>query len=117
MRFTYACGQRPLAGYTIKRGISRGGFGEVYFGLSDGGKEVALKCLFRNQDIEVRGVRQCLNLKHPHLVHLYDLRKDDEAHDWLVMEFVRGETLHAVLQRHAKGLEHDLVVQWLGQIA
>ncbi|RIK79579.1 MAG: hypothetical protein DCC67_10255, partial [Planctomycetota bacterium] len=40
MRFTYASGSRPLEGYTIKRGVGRGGFGEVYFAVSDAGKEV-----------------------------------------------------------------------------
>ena len=38
MKFTYASGQRILDGYTIKRGIGKGGFGEVYYALSDGGK-------------------------------------------------------------------------------
>ena len=41
MRFAYATGSRPLDGYTIKRGVGRGGFGEVYFAISDAGKEVA----------------------------------------------------------------------------
>lgn len=40
MKFQYASGSRPLDGFTIKRGIGRGGFGEVYFALSDAGKEV-----------------------------------------------------------------------------
>ena len=40
-RFTYPSGSRPLEGYTLKRGIGIGGFGEVYFALSDAGKEVA----------------------------------------------------------------------------
>ena len=35
MRFTYKSGQRPLEGYTIKRGVGSGGFGEVYFAVSD----------------------------------------------------------------------------------
>jgi hypothetical protein len=43
MRFNYSSGQRVLDGYLIKRGIGRGGFGEVYYAISDGGKEVALK--------------------------------------------------------------------------
>ena len=28
MKFQYASGSRPLEGYTIKRGIGKGGFGE-----------------------------------------------------------------------------------------
>ena len=57
MKFTYASGSRPLDGYMIKRGIGVGGFGEVYFATSDAGKEVALKRIQRNLDIELRGVR------------------------------------------------------------
>ena len=45
MKFTYPSGARPLEGYTIKRGIGRGGFGEVYYALSDSGREVALKAV------------------------------------------------------------------------
>ena len=47
MRFTYRSGTQVLDGYTIKRGVGQGGFGEVYFAVSDGGKEVALKLLKR----------------------------------------------------------------------
>ena len=50
MKFTYTSAQRPLDGFTIKRGIGKGGFGEVYFAVSDGGKEVALKLLHRHPD-------------------------------------------------------------------
>ena len=44
-KFAYAGGSRPLEGYTIKRGIGHGGFGEVYYATSDAGKEVALKLI------------------------------------------------------------------------
>src|SRR5438045_353073 len=47
-RYTFGSGARPLDGYTIKRAIGRGGFGEVYFATSDAGKEVALKLILRN---------------------------------------------------------------------
>ena len=62
-RFAYASGSKPLDGYTIKRGIGIGGFGEVYFALSDAGKEVAIKRIQRNLDVEIRGV-QNLSLIH-----------------------------------------------------
>src|SRR6476619_479653 len=79
MKFQCASGTRPLEGYTIKRGIGKGGFGEVYFATSDAGKEVALKHIERNLEVELRGVRQCLNLKHPNLIDLYDVRYDEQG--------------------------------------
>ena len=77
MKFSYPSGSKPLDGYTIKRGIGIGGFGEVYFALSDAGKEVALKKIQRNLDVELRGVRQCLNLKHVNLISLWDIRSSE----------------------------------------
>jgi hypothetical protein len=77
MKFIYTSGARPLEGYTIKRGVGIGGFGEVYFATSDAGKEVALKRIQRNLDVEIRGVTHCLNLKHPNLIAIYDIKYDD----------------------------------------
>ncbi len=113
MKFAFASGARPLDGYTIKRGIGRGGFGEVYYATSDGGKEVALKLIRRNLDIELRGVAQCLNLKHPHLLALYDIRRDDEDNIWVVMEYVAGETLDQVIDRNPQGLPVPEVLAWI----
>jgi hypothetical protein len=114
MKFTYSSGQRPLDGYVLKRGIGRGGFGEVYFAVSDGGKEVALKLLRggANTGIELRGVAQCLNLKHPNLVGLYDLKTDAQGDPWVIMEYVSGEPLNVVLNRHPNGLPPELAQQW-----
>jgi eukaryotic-like serine/threonine-protein kinase len=117
MKFTYSSGQQPLVGYTIKRGIGGGGFGEVYYGLSAGGKEVALKLIRSNVDIELRGMSQCLNFKHPNLVELYDLRTDEGGDHWVVMEYVTGETLHAVLSRHPNGLAPELARQCFAGLA
>src|SRR5260370_22638225 len=112
MKFTYSSAQRVLDGYTLKRGIGRGGFGEVYFAISDGGKEVALKLVRGDQNIELRGVAQCLNLKHPNLLALYDLRRDAQGDNWVVMEYVSGEPLNVVLQRHPQGLPRELAREW-----
>lgn len=112
MKFTYQSGQRPLEGYTIKRGVGRGGFGEVYFAVSDGGKEVALKFLRGHSEIELRGVASCLNLKHPNLVHVYDLKPDSLGDTWLVMEYVFGESMAQVIERHPRGLPINLTKEW-----
>ena len=117
MKFTYRSGQRPLDGYTIKRGVGQGGFGEVYFAVSDGGKEVALKLLRGHTDVELRGVVQCLNLKHPNLVDLYDLRTDDRGDHWVVMEYVVGESLAQVINRHPNGLPIELIREWFAALA
>src|SRR4051794_12402696 len=118
MKFTYRWGQRPLDGFTIKRGLGQGGFGEVYFAVSDGGKEVALKLLLRGRtDTELRGISNCLNFKHPNLVHLYDLLTDERGDHWLVMEYVHGEPLNAVLNRNPKGLPPEQARDWFLQVA
>ena len=113
MKFTYPSGSRPLEGYTIKRGIGRGGFGEVYFATSDAGKEVALKLIRRNLDVELRGVTQCLNLKHPNLLSLYDIRSDDDGDEWVIMEYVSGESLDDVINRHPEGVPLDQAMWWM----
>ncbi|MBM3980876.1 MAG: serine/threonine-protein kinase [Planctomycetes bacterium] len=117
MKFTYRSGQRPLDGYTLKRGVGQGAFGEVYFAVSDGGKEVALKLLRGHTDAELRGVSHCLNLKHPHLVHLYDLRTDARGEQWVIMEYVFGESLAGVVNKHPTGLPKEVVREWFAALA
>ena len=117
MKFTFAPEAKPLAGYTIKRAIDRGGFGEVYYALSDSGKEVALKLLQRNHQVELRGVSQCLNLKHPNLVTIFDIRTDADDDHWVVMEYVSGKSLEHVLADNPNGLPVNDVEDWLAGIA
>jgi hypothetical protein len=117
LKFTYPSGSRPLEGYTIKRGVGRGGFGEVYYATSDAGKEVAIKLIRRNLDVELRGVTQCLNLKHPNLLSLYDVKQDDLGDSWVVMEYVAGDSLEAVLERYPDGMPRQEVLAWFHGIA
>lgn len=117
LKFTYASGSRPLDGYTIKRGVGRGGFGEVYYATSDAGKEVALKLIRRNLDVELRGVTQCLNMKHPNLLGLFDIRQDELGDSWVVMEYIHGETLDTVLARNPNGMPRDQALAWFSGIA
>ncbi len=115
--FLYASGTRPLSGYVIKRGVGSGGFGEVYYAISDAGKEVALKLIRHNLDTELRGMRQCLNLKHPNLLNLYDIRQDDNGDTWVVMEYMSGKCLETELADHPQGLPLEEALAWFRGIA
>jgi serine/threonine protein kinase len=113
MKFTFQPESKPLVGYTIKRAIHRGGFGEVYYALTDAGKEVALKLLKQHFDVELRGVSQCLNLKHPNLVTIFDMKQDADGDHWVVMEYVAGKSLSQVLDGYPDGMPLDEVQKWI----
>ncbi|MBL8809886.1 MAG: serine/threonine protein kinase, partial [Planctomycetaceae bacterium] len=113
MKFAFAPESKPLEGFTIKRAIHRGGFGEVYYALTDAGKEVALKLLHNNLEVELRGVSQCLNLKHPNLVTIFDMRQDSEKDHWIVMEYVGGKSLYDCVHEHPAGMPLNDVLAWL----
>jgi len=112
-RFIFSSGARPLEGYTIKRAVGRGGFGEVYYATSDAGKEVALKLLTRNIEIERRGVMQCMNLKSPNLITIYDLKSNEAGDTFVIMEYVAGPSLANILAQHPAGLPINEVRTWL----
>ena len=112
-RFAFGSGTRPLDGYTIKRAIGRGGFGEVYYATSDSGKEVALKLILRNLDVERRGVSQCMNLKCPNLLTIFDLKTSDSGDTFVIMEYVAGPSLASVLKQYPAGLPLSEVRHWL----
>ena len=76
----------------------------------------ALKLVSGHCGKEVRGTGACLNLKHPNLVTLYDMRISDEGSMWVVMEYVVGDTLAQRLGRYPRGLPRAQVMPWLRQI-
>jgi eukaryotic-like serine/threonine-protein kinase len=117
MKFQYGSGDTPLEGYKIKRGVGSGGFGEVYFAESDSGKEVALKRIQKNLDVEVRGVRHCLNLRHPNLVAIYDIKFDKLEQGWIVMEFIDGDSLRDRMDRFPQGMSISETMQCFSQLA
>lgn len=117
MKFQYGNGDKPLDGYVIKRGVGSGGFGEVYFAESDSGKEVALKRIQKNLEVEVRGVRHCLNLRHPNLVGIYDIRFDRDEQGWIVMEFIGGESLRDRIDRYSQHADTEDAITLFAQLA
>src|SRR4051812_37171231 len=112
-RYTFGSGARPLDGYTIKRAIGRGGFGEGYYATSDSGKEVALELILRNLEVERRGVVQCMNLKCPNLLAIHDLKTNDAGDTFVIMEYVAGPSLAGVLAQNPRGMPLNEVRAWL----
>jgi hypothetical protein len=115
--YQYQHGERPLEGYTIQHAIGRGGFGEVYYVLSDSGRQVALKAVQGYEQIELRGVSQCMNLKSPHLVTIFDVRYNDKGRPFVIMEYVAGPSLADLLAEAPKGLGPQKAAYFLREIA
>lgn len=115
--YRYQHGDRPLEGYTIQRGAGRGGFGEVYYALSDSGREVALKVVHTYEQIELRGIGQCMNLKSPHLVTIFDVKYGNDGRPWVIMEFVSGPSLRELLDAAPAGLGVQKAAFFLREIA
>ncbi len=98
---------KPQIGvYTPLEKIGEGGMGEVYRGLDTMlEREVAIKQLRTeyagNSDIVERFRTEAVTLaklNHPHIVTLYSFLRE-ETGLYMVLEFVRGETLDAMIRR------------------
>ena len=116
-RFQYQSGDRPLDGYTIEYALGRGGFGEVYYAVSDAGRQVALKAVQNYEDIELRGIGHCMNLKSQHLVSIFDVRKGADGVPWVIMEFVAGPSLRDLLDESPQGLGPEKATFFLRELA
>src|SRR4051812_13436967 len=114
--FQYKHGDRPLDGYTIERAAGRGGFGEVYYAISDAGRQIALKAVQGYEQIELRGISQCMNLKNPHLITIFDVRYNDAGRPFVIMEFVAGPSLRQLLDESPSGLGQQKSAFFLREI-
>ncbi|MBU0717295.1 MAG: serine/threonine protein kinase, partial [Planctomycetes bacterium] len=117
MAYTFRHGDRPLDDFTIQRAVGSGGFGEVYYAVSDGGREVGLKYLKQNPQIELRGVSHCINLKSPHLVAIFDVKKNADDEYFVIMEYCSGPSLRDLLIAEPNGFEPQKAVFFVREIA
>jgi Tol biopolymer transport system component len=118
---TLTAGTR-LGPYEVLAPLGAGGMGEVYRARDTRlDRIVALKILpasigdddGRRQRFE-REARAISGLNHPHICALYDVGRQDGV-DYLVMEYVEGETLARRLI--AGALPHELVLRYAAQVA
>jgi uncharacterized RDD family membrane protein YckC len=117
MAYTFKHGKRPLKEFTIPRAVGSGGFGEVYYAISVGGREVALKYLRDNPEVELRGVGHCINLKSPHLVTIFDVKKNAEGEYFIVMEYCSGPSLRDLLIAEPNGFGPQKAAFFVREIA
>src|SRR5438067_2408733 len=111
-----------LGHYKILSQIGAGGMGEVYLAEDVKlGRKVALKVLpaevAANQDRMRRFVQEAkaaATLNHPNIAHIYEISESDGV-NFIAMEFVDGETLHA--QIHRAKSELKVLLKHLFQVA
>src|SRR5690349_21005654 len=97
-----------LGRYRVEEQLGQGGMAEVYKAYHTAlDRYVAVKVLhaFQQQDASGRArfqreARAVATLRHPHIVQVLDFDVVDDLY-FMVMEFVDGPNLKAVLQDHA----------------
>jgi Tol biopolymer transport system component len=106
-----------LGPYEVQSPLGAGGMGEVYRARDTRlDRTVAIKVLASHlssspelkQRME-REARAISSLNHPHICHLYDIGSQDGT-DYLVMEFLDGQTLAERLRKGALPLDELLKV-------
>jgi Tol biopolymer transport system component len=95
--------------YEIIALLGAGGMGEVYEARDTRlDRTVAIKiCTGRFTERFEREARAISSLNHPHICALYDIGREDSV-EFLVMEYLEGESLEARLRRGALPIEEAL---------
>ncbi|MDB4614197.1 protein kinase [bacterium] len=115
--FRYQPGDRPLDGFTIEQAVGRGGFGEVYYAVSDAGRQVALKAVQNFEDVELRGISHVMNLKSQHLVSIFDIKHNAGNDPFVIMEYISGPSLRDILDETPAGMGEAKAAFFLREMA
>ncbi len=104
-----------LGAYDILGLVGAGGMGEVYRARDPRlGRDVAIKVLPADRVADegrrrrfVQEAQAASALNHPHIITIYEI-DTAEAHDFIVMEYVRGKSLDALIPRQGMRLSDAL---------
>lgn len=96
--------------YIVKRELGKGGMGSVFLARHrTAGHDVAIKVISNKYIADAdalsrfeREARLMARIRHPNIVHQYELRRLHGGHVALVMQYVRGESLITILRRRGK---------------
>ncbi len=109
--------------YRVEVELGKGGMGKVFRAWDDHlDRQVAVKILaihaFLDSDRKERFVREARiasALNHPNIVHVYDVDQTADGIDYIVMEYVKGKSLAALIS--GRGLPLTLCVKYASQVA
>ena len=106
---------QSIAHYKITEKIGEGGMGEVYLAQDTSlDRQVALKFLPAEMQADetarkrfLREAKSAAALDHPYICNIFEVGKD-EGKDFIVMEYVEGQTLKNRLQKGSLPLKDTL---------
>ncbi|MCE9531204.1 MAG: serine/threonine protein kinase [Planctomycetes bacterium] len=112
-----------LGRYEAVRLLGEGGMGKVYLARQlDLGRQVVIKVMHEHiaqeEKFRERFARETLlmaNFQHPYAVTLYDASLNDPMGPCIIMEYIRGINLEALLQKNGR-LSAGRVGRLLGQL-
>lgn len=109
---TYASQQTTVIGpgqivadkYILNEKIGQGGMATVWKGTHTGiGKEVVIKIMLPHADAGVNRFQQecriMARVSHPNVITIYDAGSINQRQPFMVMEYIRGESLGAILDK------------------
>jgi len=108
--------------YRLAEELGRGGMGVVFRAVdSTLGRDVAIKFQFSSEPDKVaRFLREAIaacRVQHPQVVQVYEVDKTDDGVLFIVMEYVKGQTLTELIRRAAAsgsrvGPEYGVAIAW-----
>jgi serine/threonine-protein kinase len=114
---------QQLGRYEIQEEIGRGGMARVYRAHDTLlHRTVALKVLAPQLALDTEYIRRfkreaiiAASLRHPNIVTIFDVSENEGLH-YIAMEYIRGRTLHAIInERGALGLSYAVAI--IAQVA
>ncbi len=109
---------RRIGRYEVIEELGRGGMARVYRARDTQLQRiVALKVLAAQLSLDAefikrfeREARTAANLRHPHIVTIYDIGEDQGIH-YIAMEYIAGRPLHSILEQYgALGLGYAIAI-------
>ncbi|WP_168211978.1 serine/threonine-protein kinase [Actinomadura rubteroloni] len=120
---------RRIGGIELHGRLGEGGMGQVFFGVTPGGDQVAVKIVHKayadREDIRERFAREVTAMsmvQGPRVASLIAAAGPDDDQPWLAMEYVRGFTLrdfvhgHGPLDAGMGAALGDLLAEGLGAV-